>query len=106
MGNLGGGEILVLLLLALLLLGPERLPEAARQFAHLIRQIRSHTAGFQEELRATFEDTSLETQARLNGKRLLEETERTSAVDETGREDVANRPRDSLGENGVTQDDR
>ena len=31
MFNLGGGEMLVILLLALIVLGPERLPEAARQ---------------------------------------------------------------------------
>jgi TatA/E family protein of Tat protein translocase len=31
MGNIGGGEILIVLLAALIFLGPSKLPEAARQ---------------------------------------------------------------------------
>ena len=35
MGNLGGGEILVILLVALLVLGPSKLPDAARQLGKI-----------------------------------------------------------------------
>lgn len=50
MFNVGGGEILVLLLLALLVLGPERLPKAAGQAGKFIRDIRKMSSGFQQEI--------------------------------------------------------
>lgn len=51
MSNLGSGEILVILLLALIVLGPERLPEAARKVGGFVRQVRSMSAGFQAEVK-------------------------------------------------------
>ncbi|MEM8904187.1 MAG: Sec-independent protein translocase protein TatB, partial [Actinomycetota bacterium] len=55
--NLGSGEILVILLVALLVLGPTRLPEAARQVGKAMRTIRSVSTGFQDEMRHAMEDT-------------------------------------------------
>jgi Tat protein translocase TatB subunit len=49
--NLGGGEMLAILLLALIVLGPERLPKAARQVGTWMRELRRLSAGFQEEIR-------------------------------------------------------
>lgn len=51
MGSIGGGEILVVLLVALIVLGPTRLPQAARQMGRAIGEFRRVTAGFQAELR-------------------------------------------------------
>jgi TatA/E family protein of Tat protein translocase len=51
MGSLGAPEILVILVVALLVLGPERLPEAARQAGRFIAEARRMSAGFQAELR-------------------------------------------------------
>lgn len=51
MSNLGGGEIFVVLLLALIVLGPERLPEAARKIGKFVHQVRSMSSGFQDEVR-------------------------------------------------------
>ena len=48
MGNLGAGEILVILLVGLLVLGPQRLPAVGRQVGRVITEIRSVTRGFQE----------------------------------------------------------
>ncbi len=76
MGNLGGGEILVILLLGLLVLGPERLPGAVRQAGKALRQVRKVTVGFQEELRSAVEDPIVEAKARLSGEALLREVER------------------------------
>jgi Tat protein translocase TatB subunit len=55
MGNLGGGEILVILLVALLVLGPSKLPEAARQLGRAVAEFRKVSGGFQRELRAALE---------------------------------------------------
>ena len=51
MGSLGGAEILVILVVALLVLGPERLPEAARQVGRVMSELRRMSSGFQAELR-------------------------------------------------------
>ena len=71
MGNLGGGEILVLLLVGLLVLGPERLPAAVRQMGKVLRQVRKVTAGFQEELRSAVEDPIVDLKASLDGETSL-----------------------------------
>lgn len=58
MGNLGGGEILVILLLALIVLGPQRLPEAARQIGRFMGELRRISTGFQRELRSALDDAT------------------------------------------------
>lgn len=51
MGTLGPAEILVILLVALIVLGPERLPEAARKVGQFVGEVRKIGSGFQAELR-------------------------------------------------------
>lgn len=51
MSNIGGGEIFAVLLLALIVLGPDRLPEAARKIGQFVRQVRGMSSGFQEEVK-------------------------------------------------------
>lgn len=48
---MGGGEIFVILLLALLVLGPERLPKAMGQVGRYVAQLRRMSSGFQDEIR-------------------------------------------------------
>jgi sec-independent protein translocase protein TatB len=56
MFNLGGGEILVILLLALIVLGPQRLPEAARKVGNVVGEVRRMATGFQSEIKAAFDE--------------------------------------------------
>ena len=58
MGSIGAPEILVVLVVALLVLGPERLPEAARQVGRFVAEIRRIGAGFQAEMRDAMTVTS------------------------------------------------
>jgi Tat protein translocase TatB subunit len=51
MGTVGPAEILVILLVALIVLGPDRLPEAARKVGQFIGEVRRIGTGFQNELR-------------------------------------------------------
>lgn len=51
MGSIGAPEILVVLVVALLVLGPNRLPEAARQVGRAMAEMRRMSAGFQAEMR-------------------------------------------------------
>ena len=55
MFNVGGSEIIVSLLLALLLLGPEKLPDAARTVGKFLAEVRRVTSGFEEEVRSAMD---------------------------------------------------
>lgn len=66
MFNLGAGEVLVIMLLALIVLGPQRLPDAARQIGKFMGEIRRMSSGFQQELKTAFDDES-EAKARARG---------------------------------------
>lgn len=47
----GGPEIMVILLLALLVLGPDQLPKAMRTFGNVMAEIRKVSSSFQAEMR-------------------------------------------------------
>ncbi|GAB7190312.1 twin-arginine translocase TatA/TatE family subunit [Kineococcus sp. NUM-3379] len=51
MFGINGGELVVLLLVALVILGPERLPHYAEQLGRLVRQARRFAKGAQEQMR-------------------------------------------------------
>lgn len=51
MFNVGGGEVLVILLIALIVLGPDKLPNAARQAGKYLGDFRRMSNGFKNELR-------------------------------------------------------
>jgi sec-independent protein translocase protein TatB len=57
MFNIGGGELLVIVLIALIVLGPQRLPDAMRTFGRVVGEVRRISSGFQQELRDAFEDS-------------------------------------------------
>jgi sec-independent protein translocase protein TatB len=56
MFNIGGGELIVIALIALIVLGPQRLPDAARQVGKTVGELRRISSGFQRELRDAFEE--------------------------------------------------
>ena len=56
MFNIGGGELLVIFLVALVVLGPKRLPEVARQVGKWVGEFRKLSAGFQTEVRDAMKD--------------------------------------------------
>jgi sec-independent protein translocase protein TatB len=49
--NVGTGELLVVLLVALIVLGPDKLPQAARKVGQVLAEVRKVSSGFQSELR-------------------------------------------------------
>ncbi|MGH9227724.1 MAG: Sec-independent protein translocase protein TatB [Acidimicrobiales bacterium] len=63
MFNIGGGELLVIVLIALIVLGPQRLPDAMRTFGRAVREVRRISSGFQQELRDAFEDSDVADEA-------------------------------------------
>ncbi len=69
MGNIGGGEILLVLLVALIVLGPTKLPEAMRQLGRAVGEVKRMSNSFQSELKAAteFNDDAVEARARQAG---------------------------------------
>ena len=53
--SLGPAEILVILVVALIVLGPKRLPEAGRQVGKAIAEVRKWSQGFQDEIRTVID---------------------------------------------------
>lgn len=52
--SVGWGEILVLIVAGLFILGPERLPEAAAWLGRTIRQVKGFASGARDQLRGEF----------------------------------------------------
>ncbi|MEE3353536.1 MAG: hypothetical protein VX219_05010 [Actinomycetota bacterium] len=101
MGNLGGGELLVILMLGLLVLGPSRLAVVVQQIGRLVGQVRRLAAGFQEEFREIIEDPTLEAAARARGAAIPAPEQASESdspgVDEPGHVDGAAHEDDSRG---------
>lgn len=56
MPNLGPMEILVVLIVALIVLGPKRLPEAGRQVGRAVAEVRRWSQSMQDEVRAVLDE--------------------------------------------------
>jgi sec-independent protein translocase protein TatB len=54
--NFSGSEIVFLLLIALVVLGPEKLPEAIRRFGKTYAEIKKMSTGFQTELKSALDE--------------------------------------------------
>jgi sec-independent protein translocase protein TatB len=58
--NFGGGEILLIVLAALVILGPDRLPEAGRSIGRAIHRIRSMSSGVESQVRDVIDDPAMQ----------------------------------------------
>jgi Tat protein translocase TatB subunit len=54
--NVGTPELLVILMVALLVLGPDKLPEVARKVGNVVGELRRMSAGFQAEMRDALQE--------------------------------------------------
>jgi sec-independent protein translocase protein TatA len=55
-GSIGPAEILVVLVIALIVLGPSRLPDAARSLGKALSEFKRMSSGLQSEVRDAFSD--------------------------------------------------
>ena len=80
MFNIGGGELLIIILVIVIFIGPSKLPEVANTLGRLSATIRR----FQDEIRNSFDDP-IEEAARQRGKELIrkesDEVDNTSSID-------------------------
>ena len=56
MFNVTGGELFMILVVALIVLGPERLPGAARRIGEVVGQLRDLSEGFKREVAQAMDD--------------------------------------------------
>lgn len=56
MFNVGGGELLVIVLIALVVLGPQRLPDAMRTIGRVMGEVKRISSGFQQEITDAISD--------------------------------------------------
>ncbi len=81
--NIGWAEILVLVVAGLFILGPERLPEAARWLGSAIKQVRDYATGARDHLRKELGPEFDEIQQPLNDLRGLRNFNPKTAISRT-----------------------
>jgi len=64
-------EVVVILLVALVVLGPKKLPHAARQVGRALTELKRISGGFQKEMREAMQDPIVEAEARAKGARVV-----------------------------------
>jgi sec-independent protein translocase protein TatB len=68
MFNVGGMELLAISLVALVVLGPDRLPAAIRQVGAAVGKVREFTDGFQVDLRAAVAEAEAEAETSTDAR--------------------------------------
>lgn len=75
--GISGGELVVLLILVFLLVGPEKLPELAQQLGRLVRELKKLATGakekVQQELGPEFQDLSAFDPRQYDPRRIVRE---------------------------------
>ncbi len=64
--NLQGSELIIILLLALVVLGPEKLPDAMRKLGQVYAELKKMSSGFQQEFRAVVDEPMREVRDTAN----------------------------------------
>jgi sec-independent protein translocase protein TatB len=82
--NIGGWEFAVILVVALLVLGPDKLPQAARQVGHFVGEFRRVASGFQNELKNALEEEDAAQKAKSAGGPTDQR-----AIDTSGRDEAS-----------------
>ena len=102
MFNLQGSEIIFILLIALVVLGPEKLPGAIRRVTSLYAELRKLSSGFQDEFKSVLDEPLREMKSTADlmknaadPKRIFEEAEREAELDAAA-EKKAKQARDNV----------
>lgn len=82
MFNVGGGEVIIIMLVALIVLGPAKLPEVARQIGRATKTLRAISTGFQDEMKRAMDDP-VEAMARERGNKVVASEQAASPETDT-----------------------
>ncbi|MCU1352810.1 MAG: tatB [Acidimicrobiales bacterium] len=80
MFNVGGPEVLVILLVALVVLGPQQLPKAVRSFGTMMAELRKISGGFQAELQNALEEPTPARPTPIGNATTMEQADVTETV--------------------------
>jgi sec-independent protein translocase protein TatB len=108
MFNVGGPEILVIFIVALVVLGPQQLPKAMRTFGSVMAEVRKVSTSFQAEMRNAMDsvvDTSATEKPHSATMATPEPEERASSMDEVVARNPSTVPDDASGD-AAPNDDR
>jgi sec-independent protein translocase protein TatB len=64
--NVTGGELVIILLVALIVLGPDKLPDAIRKVGRVYAELRRMSQGFQSEIREALDEPMREVRDTMN----------------------------------------
>lgn len=81
MFDIGFSELIVVFIVGLLILGPERLPHAAKTAGLWVRKIRRSINSVQREINAQLDQEELQRKLDLNNQRIMEETPTSNSPD-------------------------
>ena len=81
--NVQGSEIVFLLLIALVVLGPEKLPDAIRKFTRTYAEFKKVAGGFQGELRQALDEPMRELRSTADAVRQAATFDPEAGVDDT-----------------------
>ncbi|EAQ65732.1 Sec-independent protein translocase TatB [Marinomonas sp. MED121] len=81
MFDIGFSELLVVFIVGLLILGPERLPQAAKTAGLWIRKIRRSINSVQREINAQLDQEELQRKLDLNNQRIMQDTPPSNSPD-------------------------
>jgi sec-independent protein translocase protein TatB len=82
--NVTGGEVIIILVIALVVLGPEKLPDVLRKVGRVYGEVRRMANGFQQELRSTLDEPTREFRQAMDDVRTgFTETVRAAAEGDT-----------------------
>ena len=81
MFDIGFSELIVVFIVGLLILGPERLPHAAKTAGLWVRKIRRSINSVQREINAQLDQEELQRKLDLNNQRIMQETPSSNSPD-------------------------
>lgn len=107
MFNLSGSELIFLVIIALVVLGPDKLPEAMRKAGKLYNDFKKMTGGFQDEMRNVLEEPMREfreTADLVKGAAMFDASQAPPTPVTNPADEI--RPKDPLGDNAPPEIER
>ncbi len=109
MFNVTGGEIIIIVIVALVVLGPDRIPEVARGAGRMINKVKSFTEGMQSSVGGVMDDPSMKplkdlTELAARPRQKLAEYALEAEAEERARKEAAKQAADEPVDDAATTD--
>jgi Tat protein translocase TatB subunit len=91
-GSIGAPELIVVFIVALLVLGPDRLPKAARQVGKAMSEFRRISGGFQDEVRRAMDSDDTDDSTERSDRGETDDADQSSSTVPPPRADTSPGP--------------